>query len=249
MGAHDWTRMPDGLFHGFHTRWLTHMAEALNNGILPDEYSAEAELHFGRPESDVLTLRDDLNRPADQEAGGVAVADAPPKVRHKRLMTVAPQARPRTLAVRRVTGTLVAVIEIVSPANKDRAEHVTRFVDKVCTALRNGVHVVVLDIFPPNRHTPGGWHPIIEAELDVIADDDRQPQSADTPVALLSYETGGPDMLAYLEYLSYRDPLPDMPLFLAPGRYVNLPVESTYNATLRGMSKTFRRLLTGEAEQ
>ncbi|MGD0446946.1 MAG: hypothetical protein ABSA39_23665 [Edaphobacter sp.] len=37
--------------------------------------------------------------------------------------------------------------------------------------------------------------------------------------------------------------LPDMPLFLEPGAYVNVPLEATYNAAFDGISRRTRDLL------
>ena len=41
----------------FPLRWITHMAEALNGGILPAGFYAMAEQHAGQLIPDVLTLR------------------------------------------------------------------------------------------------------------------------------------------------------------------------------------------------
>ena len=43
MPVHDWTRVDDGTFHGFHTAWVTHLSEALNSGLLPPDYYALPE--------------------------------------------------------------------------------------------------------------------------------------------------------------------------------------------------------------
>ena len=48
MPVHDWTRVDAGIFHDFHNAWITHLKEALNEGLLPDGYYAQAEQHAGR---------------------------------------------------------------------------------------------------------------------------------------------------------------------------------------------------------
>jgi len=40
MAVHDWTRVSCGTFHDFHSRWLTHLSETLNGGVLPVGYYA-----------------------------------------------------------------------------------------------------------------------------------------------------------------------------------------------------------------
>jgi hypothetical protein len=39
--------------------------------------------------------------------------------------------------------------------------------------------------------------------------------------------------------------LPVMPVFLEPGKYINLPLEATYQAAFQGVSLRWRRVLEG----
>jgi hypothetical protein len=85
------------------------------------------------------------------------VAEAPPRVRWRETVQQAALVRRRTLAIRHVSGhRLVAFLEVVSPANKDRARHVEDFAAKAVDALDLGVHVLVVDLFPPGPHDPYG---------------------------------------------------------------------------------------------
>lgn len=250
MTVHDWTRADGGLFHAFHSAWVIHLSEGLNAGILPDGYYARPEQHVGRlVVPDVLTLhapeRNGGRSSHGPPAGAVAVADAPPRVRATRRLRAGASPRPRTVAVRRAgDDDLVAVIEVVSPANKDREEHVFAFVGKVGALLRAGVHVSVIDLLPPTGHTPGGLHQAVVDEFGLPGDDEEAVQSADTPVALLAYESEMPDFQAYIDYLRVGDPLPDMPLFIAPGYYVRLPLGPTYEQTFRGLGRIDRDRIT-----
>ncbi|MCH8924242.1 MAG: hypothetical protein IIA67_13975, partial [Planctomycetes bacterium] len=47
----------------------------------------------------------------------------------------------------------------------------------------------------------------------------------------------------YLEHLAVGASLPEMPLFLRPDRYVNAPLEATYQAAYRGMPAFWREVL------
>jgi hypothetical protein len=47
-------------------------------------------------------------------------------------------------------------------------------------------------------------------------------------------------MDAYVQRLSFGEPLIDMPLFLAPGWYVNVPLETSYQAAWRGVPRQVR---------
>ncbi|MDA1017373.1 MAG: DUF4058 domain-containing protein, partial [Planctomycetota bacterium] len=79
MPIHDWTRVFPGTFHHFHCSWITHLSEALNSGLLPDDYYAMAEQDADDVIPDVLTLR--RGGVAERnDTGGVLLAEAPPKV-------------------------------------------------------------------------------------------------------------------------------------------------------------------------
>jgi hypothetical protein len=56
MPAHEWSRVTHGDFHDFHSAWITHLKESLNNGLLPEGYYAQSEPHAGRTIADILTL-------------------------------------------------------------------------------------------------------------------------------------------------------------------------------------------------
>lgn len=49
--------------------------------------------------------------------------------------------------------------------------------------------------------------------------------------------------MSYVEPVAVGDLLIDMPLFLAPGWYVNVPLEQTYQAAYRGVPRRFREVL------
>src|SRR5580704_12097836 len=154
MPVHDWTRVEAGIFHAFHTVWIGQIHLALNGGVLPEGFYALAEQHMGRSIPDVLTLHTGRASgggatPASYspEYGGgpgTAVAEAPPRVRFHETAANGYAARRRTLAIRHVSGhRLVALLEILSPANKDRRETVDEFAAKAVDALDLGVHVLV----------------------------------------------------------------------------------------------------------
>ena len=126
--VHDWTRVDDATFHDFHNTWLVLLKVALNRGLLPPGYYAQVEQRANQYESDVPALERPVppaNGPtpappnSPPAAGAVAVADTPPAAA---VHLAAPGRRPRSVAVRHVSGHRVAaLIELTSPANKDRA--------------------------------------------------------------------------------------------------------------------------------
>lgn len=226
MPLHDWTRATPGMFPDFHSSWLTYLKNGLNKGRLPSGYYAMSEQRASLYGPDVLTLTTNPRpAPGPHPGGGNGVAVAEPRTAH-RLVSHAVPTTGRTLTVRHAGGKrVVAVIEVVSPANKDRAEHVGDFAGKVVSLVRNGVHVVVVDILPPGSHDPGGMHPAIWAGLDTEPESVSPPP--DRPLTLAGYRAADKPV-AYLEYAGIGLPLPDVPLFLDGDVFVNVPLEATY---------------------
>ncbi|MFI5459039.1 MAG: DUF4058 family protein [Isosphaerales bacterium] len=247
MPVHDWTRVEAGIFHDFHTVWTVALRTTLNEGLLPQGYYALVEQHAGRAITDVLTLHASPEPPEPAwlppDTGGIAVAEAPPRMRLKQTVEPAALARRRSLAIRHVSGhRLIALIEIVSPANKDRARHIEELVDKAVSALERGVHLLLVDLFPPGPHDPSGIHGFILECLEQSGEPYILP--IDGPLTLASY-VAGPRVDIYLEHLAVGAPLAEMPLFLRPDRYVNVPLEPTYQSTYRGMPAFWREVLEG----
>lgn len=242
MPMHDWTRVDPNDYHAFHLGWIAALQHALNSGLLPPEYIAMAE-HTAPPiVPDVLTLQLSASgaaRPA--EGGGLAVAIAPPKVRFT--AAAPPRRRPRParrrVAVRHARGRqLVAVIEVVSPSNKAGRREFNDLLDKAVLLLRQGIHLLVIDPFPPTARDPHGLHAAIWRATTGLAFE----PPADKPLTLAAY-AAGPEIRAYIEPIAAGDSLPDMPLFLDPDTYVNVPLEQTYGVAWAGFPAPLRGLV------
>lgn len=250
MSVHDWTMVDPGIFHDFHLAWIAEFRRALNGGLLPEGYYALVGQHAGEAIPDVLTLH--TNRPAPPSlpplpaAGGTLLADAPPRVRrHETVEPASYRARRRTVAVRHVSDhRLVAMLEIVSPSNKDRPRHVGEFANKVAEALEIGIHVLVVDLFPTGRHDPHGLHAAVRQQLERAeeAPDQDIGWAPGEPVSLVSY-AAGPRVEVFLEHVAYGAALPDMPLFLRPDRYIDVPLDTTYQSAYGGMPAYWRDVL------
>jgi hypothetical protein len=247
MPVHDWTLVEDGIFHDFHTVWTGALRTTLNDGLLPEGYYALAEQHAGRSITDVLTLHTSeptrQPSPPPSTTGGIAVAEAPPRTRRKQIFSQA--ALQRTLAIRHVSGhRLIAILEIVSPRNKDRGESVEQLVLKLAFALNQGVHVALIDLLPPGMHDPQGIHGALCRRLDP-PDDTYEPPATES-LTVVGY-SAGPEVAAYVEHIRVGATLPEVPLFLTSDRYINVPLEATYQDTYRGVPKFWRAVLEGNA--
>jgi hypothetical protein len=248
MPVHDWSRVEAGTFHDFHSSWIIHLKERLNAGFLPREYYAMAEQHTSLRVPDIITLHapDILTgRPPLTGNGGVALIEAPPRI-SRRLVADAElsyTAMRRTLVVRHISGhRLVAMIEIVSPGNKDRESSVAQLAEKIEMALRTGVHVLLVDLFRPGKHDPQGIHGAAWRAFDAQEYD----LPRDRPLTLASYLAGQiPEAL--LEHVRFGEELPEMPLFIEYLAHIRVPLEPTYSAAYHGMPEYYRAILEREA--
>lgn len=247
MQVHDWTRVTAGTFHAFHLAWTAELQRALNRGLLPDDHYALAEQVAGEIAPDLLTLRqrdvDSDDEPwRESSDGGVALATAPPRVAVTASLdeNAIYALRQRRLVIRHRSGDrVVAFIEIVSPANKDRPGSVAAFVRKAVDAVHADLHLLVLDLLPPGPHDPQGMHAAIRSDLG--GDYDYNPAK---PLTLAAYRAA--DLpTAYVEPLAVGDELPEMPLFLTPERYVNVPLSETYDGAWQGVPRRWREVIAG----
>ncbi len=225
MAIHDWTRVPAGLFHHFHQDWTIEIARALNRGRLPRGVDALVEQRSGPREADVLAIeRRAAPRPVGLN-GGVALRERPAARIVRRANKVFYADRANRVVVRHHLGRILAVIEIVSPGNKDSRAALRDFVEKTVDFLRAGVHVLIVDLFPPTPRDPYGLHKAIWDEF--LEEDFTFPPGKDRIV--VSYETGL-EQAAYVEPVAVGDALPEMPLFLTNELHVLTPLEPTYQA-------------------
>ena len=240
---HDWSAAPTGYFHHFHQRWSGTICDALNAGLLPQGMFALIEQHSGTMVPDVLALETRPSRERDwsEGRGGTALATEPPKTRFvsRGSEEEVYAARANRVAVIREDET-IAIIEIVSPGNKSSALALRQFVDKSLEFLERGIHLLVVDLFPPTPRDPQGMHRAIWSAIN----DEPFDLPIDKPLTLASY-VGGSCKTAYVEPVAVGQTLPDMPLFLDPKTYLRVPLEQTYDATWTACPQEFRERVIG----
>lgn len=248
MPVHDWTRVDAGIFHDFHHAWIEELKRALNGGLLPDDYYALAEQYTGRFGPDVLTLKGPPNGDEEKAAaprppaasGSPRLLLSPPKIQVTAETDLEFYRRKESrIAVRHVSGDdLIAVIEILSWGNKNGAKPWRRFLDKTEELLANGIHLLLVDVYPPTSRDPQGVHGAIWA--DMTEEDYQRP--SDQPLTLASYEAD-PTLRAYVTHMRVGATLVDMPLFLRPGAHVPVPLEATYQTAFAAVPRRWRAVL------
>jgi hypothetical protein len=237
MPIHDWTRVEAGDFHHFHQGWVVALGNALNGGLLPPGYMAMVEQVAGRPIPDVITLH--AREAKGGPEGGIAVATAPPTARLiSKIERVNYARRADRVVIRHGRGKVVAIIEIVSPGNKDSRAALRAFVEKAADILNQGVNLLVVDLFPPTPRDPQGIH---KAIWDELGDEPFEPPPG-KPLTVASY-VGGDIQMAYVEPVGIGEPLPSLPIFLSDTRYIPAPLEATYQQAWAAFPALLKELI------
>lgn len=241
MPMHDWSRVQSGVYHNFHYRWIAAIMDRLNAGLLPKGMIAMAEQIIGGPEPDVVTLQqNDIVFSAN--GGGVAtMTEVLPKPKTEFVIPVEVErysAKANRVVVRHSLGKVVAVVELVSPGNKDSRHAVRSFVEKTVDLLYDNINLLVIDPFPPGPRDPQGIH---KAIWDEITDEPFE-LPTDRKLTLAAYQAA-PIKTAYVEPFAVGNPIPDMPLFLHNDFYINVPLEATYMDTWNVLPQMLRDLV------
>lgn len=233
MPVHDWTRVDAGIFHAFHLYWIGEIAKALNQGVLPKDHYAlpEQVTRPFVPDALALKRRERVENVAETNDGGILLAEPKIKATSTTDLDVY-TAKQRVVAVRHVSDDrVVAIVEVVSSGNKSSRAAMDEFRDKAAGLIRNGIHLLIVDLYPPTKRDPHGIH----AELwDFIAGEEYEAPT-DKPLTQVAYETTGEFTRASVVPVAVGEPLTDMPLFLTYGGCVHVPLEATYASAFEGM--------------
>src|SRR5262249_15317494 len=130
-------------WEGFHHAWATVIAQQLNQEVLPPDYFAEPEICLGPElEIDVATL--ELTHPGPGGPATTTAVWSPPR---PQISAKVDLAHLDTYEIRVFqdlgSAELRAAIELVSPANKDRAGSRRTFAAKCAGYLQHGIAVVI----------------------------------------------------------------------------------------------------------
>jgi hypothetical protein len=220
-------------WEGLHHAWATFIAAQLNQETLPPDYFAESEVSVG-PELEIDVATIELARPRGGRGSATAVWSPPrPKLAVKVEFA---QLDSYEIRVYQDLGgaELRAAIELVSPANKDRAGSRRTFAAKCAGYLQHGIGVVIVDVVTARSAN-------LHMELfDVLEVKSRRAawQSA-TGLYAVAYRPvtvrKNPRVEAWPEPLTLGKPLPTVPLWLALDLCVPLRLEESYLAACRSL--------------
>jgi hypothetical protein len=218
---------PTHSWESFHMRWAGVIADTLDR-TLPPRFFAEVHTHLGtQVSSDVAEFEQRAEQLQEGNgSGSVAVQTwAPPTA-----TTILPFVFPDDFEVRildeREDARLVAVVELVSPRNKDRPEARRAFAAKCAAYLQRGIGVVVADIVTTRQAN------LHNELIDLLRLEELFRQAPDVFLAALAYRPAhrdGQDQVDVWDVpLHVGGPLPVLPLALRGIGSVPLDLEATY---------------------
>jgi hypothetical protein len=97
----------------------------------------------------------------------------------------------------------VAIIELVSPGNKDSRHAIRSFLEMASDIINQGIHLVIVDLFPPTARDPQAIHKAIMDEFGELPFEFLP----DKPFTVASY-IGGDLPTAYVESVGVGDSCP-----------------------------------------
>ncbi len=222
-----------------HGGWPMMIAASLADK-LPPKYAAHPNVHRGRvAEIDVSAYEKDEAAAhfAGNGNGGVATAIWAPPRPTLAVETEFPSQDEFEVRVydNERNQRLVAAVELVSPANKDRPENRRAFVAKCAALLQNQVSVTIVDLVTirePNLYGElldliGQSDPALEPDPPTVyAVACRATQASAKPDSPWQLET-------WLAPLRIGQTLPTLPLWLADNLAVPLDLEGSYEETCK----------------
>ena len=223
-------------WEGFHGMWPAIMVQQLVQ-VLPQDYVAEPRVHLGNYyEIDICAFEEACRRSNDAGAPGgsedVATAVyAPPQPTLVLDADLADQYEYEVLVFDQTRHRqLVAAIEIVSPANKDRPENRRVFVAKCAALLQEHVCVSIVDLVTIRR---------FNLYCDLLELIGRSDPSFDPPPATYAVTCRGYKVERQARFAAWAYPLvvgrklPTLPIWLGDDLAVSLELEASYEETCR----------------
>jgi hypothetical protein len=223
-------------WEGFHGQWPAMIVQQLN-AKLPPGYVAEPRIPLGSAfEIDVAAYAGDAEPTGalDTEShGGIATRAWSPAAPTLLLETEEPTPAEYEVLVYDVRRgrRLVAAVEIVSPANKDRPDHRRSFVQKCEALLRKGVCVAIVDLV--TIRTANLYLEL--AELIGAAEPVVARKSLYAVTCQSSHNGDKWRVEAWEHDLTLGQPLPTLPLWLTADLAVPLKLEASYEETCRAL--------------
>jgi hypothetical protein len=216
-------------WESFHSRWANAIADALN-AILPRRYVSEVLLRLGSMVGADVAEFQRTDEPSEEEingpAGGVALQTYAPPVATQVMPAVFPDDLEVQVIDQLDDARLVAVVELVSPRNKDRTDARRGFAAKSAAYLQRGVGVMIVDVV---THRHANLHNELVRLLGLAEEFLMPEQALLYAVAYRPVRRGESDQIdLWPTALTVGEVLPTLPLGLRGTRPVPVDLEATY---------------------
>src|SRR5262245_10378513 len=133
-------------WEGFHHAWATFIAQQLNQDVLPPDYFAESEISVG-PELEIDVATMELTSSGGGAQAGATAVRSPSRPQISARVDFSRLDSYEVRVYQDLGGAeLRAAIELVSPANKDRAGSRLTFAARCAGYLQHGIGVVIIDV-------------------------------------------------------------------------------------------------------
>lgn len=228
-------------WEGFHAMWPGNVVRQIQR-LLPNGFVAEPRAHLGsayevdigtfKPSEDWTRNYADFNSNSD---GGLATALWAPAEPTMALETEALDPAEYEVLIYDLARerTLVAAIEFVSPANKDREEHRNAFVGKCAALLHKEISVIIVDLITIRHFN------LYSELLEFLG----YPKSANTvpgdsvyAVSLRSVPNGRrATFQAWSQPVAVGAALPTLPIWLTEMLAIPVDFEASYEAACRDL--------------
>jgi hypothetical protein len=239
MPIHDWTRGVDAYYHSFQLGWTSELSARLNRNLLPSSHFALTETIELRPSIRFQQLPEPDFTVVDTGHPGTCRDDTP-----STRFTATDRRRQYAnvgITIRHAEHHQpVAAVLWVTRQYKQTPYRFRSLMQIAIGAITHGVHLLIVDLFPPTDRDPQGIHKAIWDEFT----DDPFELPPGKPLTLVGYQSGD-EFTAHIEPVAVGDPMPDMPLYLDRDLYVKVPLESTYQATWEACPEPIRELVQG----
>jgi hypothetical protein len=225
---------PQRSWESFHSRWANSIADQLNES-LPKRYFAEVQTHLGsQVEADVA----EFSKAAEFDpsasgngAGGVSIQAWAPPVAAFSMPATFPDTFQVVVRDGHDGARLVAVVELVSPSNKDRPDSRAVFAGKTAAYLQRGIGLMIIDVVTGRRFN-------LHSELvRVLGLDTSFSMSDDAFLYAVAYRPvrrGRADQIdVWPVILSLGETLPVLPLALLGSHAIPLDLNVAYEDACR----------------
>jgi hypothetical protein len=212
-----------------HTGWMAELARTLNRD-LPPNYLALESVRIGQGlEIDIATLESQLFQNGHS---GISTLTTTQTYTPPLATATIPAVFPDTIEVKVFHNDgglkLVAAIELISPANKDRPAERAAFVSKAASYLQAGVSLILIDVVTNRR---ANLHEELLNSLEA------EFENGEANLYCSAYRPVLRDQQEMIDYwlfpVELGEVLPVVPLRLTGDLFIGVDLEATYTQTCR----------------